>query len=99
MPVSRNTRERLRTKPAPKGPGVKDGRSSRGVCGSTKKANALLGLGSGMATGDAETGAVPRVGTASAGGVGVGDDRVTLGILSRNRDHSCSRGFGREGQK
>ena len=36
-----------------------------------------------MAKGDAETEAVPRVGTVSAGGVGVGDDRVTLGILSR----------------
>ena len=53
----------------------------------------------GMAKGDAETGAIPRVGTASTGGVGVGDDRVTLGILSRNRDHSCSRGFVTEEQK
>ena len=35
----------------------------------------------GVTKGDAETGGVPRVGTASAGVVGVGDARVTLGIL------------------
>ena len=56
-------------------------------------------VATGMAKGDAETGAFPRVGTASAGGVGVGNDRVTLGILSRNRDRGCSRGFRREEQK
>ena len=81
LPVSRKTRERSRTVPAPRGPGVKHGRSSSGVCGSTKTANARLGFGSGMATGDAETGAVPTVGTASAGSGGVGVDRVILGIL------------------
>ena len=40
-------------------------------------------VSTGMAKGEAETGAVPSVGTASAGGVGVGGDRVTLGIRSR----------------
>ena len=58
-----------------------------------------------MAKSDAETGGVPAVGTASAGGVGVGVDRVTLYIHSQdsvtrtalkvsrgsNRsDHSCN---------
>ena len=52
-----------------------------------------------MSKGDAETGAAPTVGTASAGGAGVGVDRVTLGIPSRNRDPVCSRVFGREEQK
>ena len=69
------------TMPAPRGPGVKQGTFSSGVWGSTIKANARLGFGSGMAKGDAETGAVPSVGTASAGGAGV--DRVVLAILSR----------------
>ena len=81
LPVSRKTRETSRTIPAPRGPGVKHRMSSSGICGSTKNANARLGFGFGRAKGDAETGAIPSVGTASARGLGV--DRVVLGILSR----------------
>ena len=74
-------------------------RSSRGVAESTNVGDARLGLGLNPLKGDAGdsgTGAV-----ASAEGVGVGVDRVDLGILvlplnKYFRAHLCSRGFGNE---
>ena len=75
LPASKKTGGRSRTVPAPRGPGVKYGRFSSGCLWAHVNANAQLGSGSGMATGDAETGTVRTVRTSSVESVGIGVDR------------------------
>lgn len=79
LSTSRKAQVRSSTALAPKALGLKHGNCSRGVEGSTKIADHLLGFEVGAPAGDVGIGADAIVVGASTGGTGV--ERVVLGIL------------------